>query len=316
MVPIFILGVGRSGTSLLQSMFAAHPSVSMLPETGFLRRYCLGGAASIQSGASDISAALDKLWDDDERLQRIPRGRWEAAIRKAVGVVGVRRLMVQVYRELLKSSDPEISFTGDKDPRLVEYVVALEALFPESHVVHIIRDPRDVLLSKMRAQWSRHRHWLFHVLIGRIHLDIGGITALRLFGSRYHVVRYEDLIRSPEDTLSRLAGEIGMSFDASMLSFSDAASRLGRGKTEEWKKETLGPLLVNNSEKWRADLAPRHIRCTEYACSSWMDTYGYSKQYHDVVGAGVFRMLFSVASLLYRSFRWVTMEIWRKRLSV
>ena len=45
---IFIVGVGRSGTSLLQSMFASHPEVKFIPETAFIRRYVLNGELEYQ----------------------------------------------------------------------------------------------------------------------------------------------------------------------------------------------------------------------------------------------------------------------------
>ncbi len=67
---IFVVGVGRSGTSLLQSMLAAHSELAFPPETGFLRRY--GADSTItrlarQSSHSDIVSHLEA----DTRLQRI-----------------------------------------------------------------------------------------------------------------------------------------------------------------------------------------------------------------------------------------------------
>jgi len=308
-------------------MFAAHPLVSMLPETGFLRRYCLAdnnyNRSDSTGDSSETVGALMQLWDGDERLQRLPRICWEVAARHvAAKGFPARRQLVGLYRELLGSAVAECLvdrpngavpiYSGDKDPRLVEYVSVLFRFFPGGHVIHIVRDPRDVLLSKMRAQWSRDRHWFFHVLIGRIHLDFGSVIAPDLFRDRYHVVRYEDLIGDPEGTLQGLVDEIGLPFDPAMLSFSAAASRLGGGKTEEWKKETLGPLLSDNSEKWRRGLTPLQIRCVEYASGRWMNRFGYQRRYSIGPVGWICGSIFSAGSLLYRLFRKVSLRKWRK----
>ena len=56
---LFIVGVGRSGTSLLQSMMAAHSKIVMMPETSFVRRYLVTSLLSIKSKATTYNFGED-----------------------------------------------------------------------------------------------------------------------------------------------------------------------------------------------------------------------------------------------------------------
>ena len=69
---LLIVGVGRSGTSLLQSMLAAHSGIVMMPETSFIRRYLI---RDLWSGKLDGN--LEKLNDDAylKRWERMERYR-------------------------------------------------------------------------------------------------------------------------------------------------------------------------------------------------------------------------------------------------
>lgn len=269
---LFIVGVGRSGTSLLQSMLAAHPAIAMLPETGLLRRYVFDGSDRL---ARDPSAARE----DDQRLQRIPKSCWERAVPDgATAAVAVyRALHTRESAMCVKGDrfDPQI--VGDKDPRLVEFLPLLSALFPEDvFVIHIVRDPRDVLLSKIKAGWSADRNWRINLVASRVQLALAERYGEQTFGARWIPVRYEDLIRDPAAVLAGITERIGITYDERMLQFSDAARRLSGGAVEDWKRETLGPLLPGNHDKWRDGLTAAQIDATEAVTDRWMRRYGYT----------------------------------------
>lgn len=325
---LFIVGVGRSGTSLLHSMVAAHPLVAMLPETGFLRRYCATRRARVVTPET-----VNALRETDERLQRIPEECWRAAVSHAnTGIAAdvsassgadiSGAFSVRLYRALLETAAPCIAATttsavrlvGDKDPRLVEYLPLVAALFPDAYVAHIVRDARDVLVSKMNAAWSQERDWRLNAAASRIHFDAGESWGRRLFGERYYRVQYETLIRKPEETLAALARWCGLEYDAEMLGFSDAAARLGGGKTEEWKRETLGPLLTANTGKWRDALTERQIAVTEGICAPWFSRVGYDSETRRPVITVLYRFGLLLASPLYRFGRAVQLFLARRRL--
>jgi hypothetical protein len=284
----------------------------MLPETGFFRRYCAAG------NPRAAPAALASLRDHDERLRRIGDEHWNRALALLPEGVGSsqasRRARIALYRALLaaqlerdttgpRPAAETASYSADKDPRLIEYLPLLKQVFPESHIIHIVRDPRDVLLSKSRAAWSGHRNWRANLAAGRFQLDLADRFASACYGWRYHVLRYEDLLEAPERTLRRLTASLDVDYDERMLSFSDAAAALTSAADEPWKRETAGPLLSDNRGKWRGDLPRAQVRATEAVLSQWLFRYGYKRTMRAGIRGLGYRVLYGLASRLYARLR-------------
>ena len=268
----FIVGVGRSGTSLLQSMLAAHPQVTCLPETAFIRRMVFPGYLHSIFQRHGQKAVLLALAQDDYF------GRTELDASKVIGRALARGglLDAAVYREMLSSyAGKDKAWAGDKDPRAIEFMPLLAEVLQDVHVIHVFRDPRDVLASKKKAAWSRKGHVWKHVFANRVQFRIGCIQGPALFGPKYHMVCYEDLLAAPEEVLDSLCKELGIQYDSSMLSFGNAAKKLVSEKEMSWKKETLGPLLACNMGKWKKKLHPREVRLTELCCREAIEVGNY-----------------------------------------
>lgn len=267
--PVVICGVGRSGTSLLQSMLNAHPQLCFPPETHFFRRYVADESARRRFerlGSTALLAALDA----DEDFGRA--GLDPATLLRPESGRGLNT--ARVFRRLLQSVAARAgkSRVGDKDPRSLDHLAAWKREFPGARVVHVIRDPRDVLLSRTKAAWSAGRPWWAHVMICKEQLRRGRRLGRRLFGEAYLEVRYEHLIADPDAVLRRICEHVHVPFDACMLEFGESAKQLVDGREMSWKKETLGPLLSNNMEKWRTGLSAFQVRMTErVACECFRD---------------------------------------------
>lgn len=260
---VYIVGVGRSGTSLLQSMFATHPNVSYMPETSFIRRYLAKGVLDKACASSGREAVIQKLSDDEPLL------RLGLDVSQIVAHAEMQSglLDLEIYHQMLISRyEDNVEWVGDKDPRLIEFLPLISLLFPKAAVINIIRDPRDVLLSKKKASWSRTGHVWKHVFANRVQLKLGHNSGTRVLGNNYHEIVYENLIASPREVLSLLCKKIGLQFDETMLSFGDAAKGLVSQSEISWKKETFGPLLSQNKEKWKTELSSKEIVLTELCC--------------------------------------------------
>lgn len=270
---ILVVGVGRSGTSLLQSMLGSHSAVTFPPETGYLRRYLPHRTIErvARSGGMD---AVRAVLQDDPNLHRLPFGidallsSWpqEGPVTDASMYDRIRELMAET------TGKPRV---GDKDPRLIEYLPLVKAHWPDAFVLHIIRDPRDVLLSKKKAAWSHGHPVARHVFANRVQLQIGRRAGPALFGDRYIEIIYEQLIADPAAILSLICDRLGLAFEPAMLEFSQAARLLVSAEELPWKKETLGPLLSTNSGQWQSQLKPWESRLTELACREAMQVGGY-----------------------------------------
>ena len=98
-------------------------------------------------------------------------------------------------------------------------------MLPEAHVVHLIRDGRDVALS-LRATWfapaedlaALARHWAEQIRSAR--RQVAGRDC-------YTEVRYEDLVAEPEETLRRICADLDLDFDPAMLELPPRRPPLG-----------------------------------------------------------------------------------------
>jgi len=272
---LYIVGVGRSGTSLLQSMFASHASITFMPETGFLRKYASGHVLNLLYVRSGISAVVRKLANDNA----FARTGLEINSLVQQAVYSRHDLDNAIYLQMVnRYLETGSRFVGDKDPRMIEFMPLLASLSNDIFVINIIRDPRDILLSKKTAAWSRHGHIWKHIFANRIQLRLGRFWGPRLFGDKYVEVLYEDLITCPSEVLSSLCDQINIPFDSAMLSFNNAAKKLVSFDELSWKKETMGPLICNNKEKWRTQLSDKEILLTELCCKEAFVVGGYIRK--------------------------------------
>ena len=162
------------------------------------------------------------------------------------------------------------AFIGDKDPRLVEYIPLLASIFPKCKIIHVIRDPRDILESKKRAEWSKKRFSITHVFAGKAQFKLGRKNGLNLNQNEYLEVYYEKLIHKPEKELKNICQWLGIDYDSEMLDFAKAAKKLVAKDEMSWKKETLGPLLTTNIGKWKNGLTNWEVKLSEVSCKESM----------------------------------------------
>ena len=297
---VFVVGVGRSGTSLLQSMLAAHSKVAFLPETSFVRRYVFPRTLQKQN-SDEGSGRVVRTLEGDVRVQHLG-----IDCQQFVDSVDDKTpLDLGLYLKIVKNYSVDgASFVGDKDPRLVELLPLVHTYFPDSFVIHMVRDPRDVLVSKQKASWSRSRPWWQHAFANRVQFDLGQSNGHQLFAGRYHVLVYEKLLSEPQNVLSNLCGRLGIPYENRMLSeFGDAAKRLVRQDELQWKHETTGPLLTKNTGKWRDALSPFQLAMTERLCQTNMRFGEYESTAVGGFGAFAgrcFGRLLELGALFYR----------------
>ena len=274
---IFVVGVGRFGTSLLQSMLHAHPNIAFLPESHFFCRYVARPPVRWRLEREGVEV-FRRVLARDKEFNRVGIPVDELLV--PFFNDGRSLDLAEVYKRLLRlfCQPKQMSVIGDKDPRLVDYLDKVHHVFPEARILHMIRDPRDVLLSRRKADWSSGRPDLLHLLTYRAQLQRGRMRGGQLSRDLYMEVQYEDLLSAPVPTLQATAEHIGIDYDDAMLSsFGDSARELVDESEIAWKRETMGPLLKNNSGKWRRELSPWQVHLAEKICVSAFDELGYER---------------------------------------
>jgi hypothetical protein len=169
---------------------------------------------------------------------------------------------------------------AEKTPANVLHFPTLRQLFPESPLVAVVRDGRDVVASLLGCDWTDAR-------TGRpMDIVVDPAAAARLWlrsveaseamacDPRLHVVRYEALVASPGDALEALFNRLGEPFDAAALDharvFDPAA-----GQNETSAARVSQPLDTASVGRWRRDLTRDQLRTVEAVIAPALDRLGY-----------------------------------------
>jgi hypothetical protein len=281
----FVVGLTRSGTTLLRMMLDAHPELTIPPETHFVPD--LIKAARAASGTEPMLEAItsNRTWGDfgldatelRERLDRVDPGDGAGAV----------RAFFTAYAE--HQGKPR---WGDKTPAYMLSVQRIGRTLPESRFIHLIRDGRDVALSQSARALNEQpppaeqaARWVKRIRKSRE-------QAAALKGPRYVEARYEDLVREPETTLRRICAFVELPWDGAMLGYHErAAERLtemaGSLRAEGGHAEQAAGYRVANHaptteppdpgrlDKWRREMAPEDVRAYEAVAGELLAELGY-----------------------------------------
>jgi hypothetical protein len=211
--PLLVLGVRRSGTTLLRVMLDRHSQLAVPDESYFVPQLADRHLRRVDvDDFVDDLRRLSTLADWDVPLDRVRvRLREGMSIGEAIGTV------YAVYAE--ERGKPR---WGDKTPMYMQNLRLLERLFPDALYVHLIRDGRDAALSFLAMPrgivtetWMHPRtpadfacQWRTEVAAAR---RLG-----RRVGPRYAEVRYEELVADPEAALRRICELAGLEYEPSM----------------------------------------------------------------------------------------------------
>ena len=250
-----IVGCPRSGTSLLAVMLDAHPQFAVPPETTFLPRIMGLRAESaslrqqffqiVTTDRVSVSNWSDFGLDADAFLHRLE------AIRPFTLTAGVRAFYA-LYAECHAKRR-----VGEKTPGYLYTMDHIQALLPEAHFVHVIRDPRDTVLSWRKTWFAPTQDLAALSQLWRQHIEVARRLAVSL--RRYMELRFEDLVNHPERELRRVCAFVGLDYDPSMLEF---ASRGEARLAQLQGRQLVDGRMVSREERTRihANLARPPMR--------------------------------------------------------
>jgi hypothetical protein len=265
--PVFVLGVGRSGTTLLRVMLDRHPELAIPYESFFVpqlaRRH--GGRVRLEAFLDDLGRlpAL-RAWGLVPADVR-PRLREGMATAEAIAAV------FEVYAA--RRGKPR---WGDKTPLYMRHLPLLERLFPDAVWVHLVRDGRDAALSFLELpagfsgrSWARPR--TLAQFAARWRSEVAAARRLgRRAGERYLELRYEDLVREPQRELRRICEVAFLPWEPEMLEY-PAANDVARIPEHRHLAEPPTPGLRD----WRRQMSHQDALAFEQVAGDVLRDSGY-----------------------------------------
>ena len=265
---MIVLGVRRSGTTLLRVMLDRNPELAVPDESYFVPQLARRHRTPV-----DPAAFLDDL-------RRLPTlvdwglspASVQARLRPGMTTDDAIAAVFAAY-----AAERGKARWGDKTPLYMQHLDLLERLFPDARFVHLIRDGRDAALSFLSVQaglmtegWGHPRdaagfacQWATEVASAR---ELGA----RVGGQRYRELRYEALVADPEGELRTVCSFAGLEYDPAMLDYvgqTDSARKAHQQRLNEPPRQ--------NVREWRTEMSESDRHAFEEVAGALLAELGY-----------------------------------------
>jgi hypothetical protein len=307
--PVIVLGVRRSGTTLLRVMLDRNPELAVPDESYFVPQL-----ARRHRGTVD----LDGFVDDLRRLPTLVE--WglsvddvTARLREGMRVGDAIAAVFEAYAA--KWGKPR---WGDKTPLYMQYLTVLERLFPTALYLHLIRDGRDAALSFvsvppgiMTEGWGHPRDAAGFACQWATEVRSARALGRRVGAARYLELRYEELVADAETELRCVCRFAGLEYHDGMLGYV--------GQTDSARKEhhqRLNEPPRVGVRNWRTEMSAGDRAAFESVAGDLLDELGYdvATPGHDGVRLAAYR----AKTAAWRSVGGLTQRtpLWRRRHAV
>lgn len=318
MVPIFIISLPRSGSTLLQKILTVHKSINsvsepwiLLPLASMLNRDSL----IAEYGQSTCSFALEDL------IKAMPRGRTDFNVLTA-------NYIEEIYRII--SEDSNAKYFLDKTPRYYYIIPFLREVFPNAKFIFLLRHPLDVLSSIIKT-WHGGR--INYTLLGN-YIDIMRgpkcvTEGISFVGENSLIVNYSELVSSTENVIKGICEYLDIPYISEMVTeykdvkFSgrmgdkdgiDSYEQVSIQSTENWKNLCATPFRKWYAEKYIKYLGEEVIEGFGFKMNETLEEINelrapYWRGWSDLFGYITLKI-----AILLNQICSGTIKIWYKRL--
>ncbi|EAW35916.1 hypothetical protein L8106_07576 [Lyngbya sp. PCC 8106] len=237
--PVFLVGCPRSGTTLLQSLLAAHPDIISFPESKFFQ-YFTPEYERRRKRLGFISQRL-KPWLKHYFTDELGR----SDLLTYFPVIPLQFLYVRQFIKVLSllAEEQGKPLFLEKTPQHIFYIHTIEKYIPNAKIIHLLRSGTDVVASLYEVTHRYPQGWDGKWEIDRcvdhwkqaVKLSLNTKNKLN-----HHLVSYEQLTETPEIVLKKICHFLSIADDQNLIkNYSKAASPLlqpNHGRTVDTQK--------------------------------------------------------------------------------
>jgi tetratricopeptide (TPR) repeat protein len=229
LVPVFIVGMPRSGTSLIEQILASHPQVyggGELTAINYLMTNfdAVASSGGFPEGATHVS---------EEMLARISESH------------------LRYLRELiLAAGQSGVTHVTDKMPHNFVCLGLIAQLFPNAKIIHCLRDPTDTCLSIYFQHFNTHHPYANDLqALGQYYRQYEQLMAhwRQVLPIPLFEIRYEDMVANQEALSRQLVEFIGLDWDERCLSFFSSKRNVNTPSYDQVRR----PIYTQSIARWR-----------------------------------------------------------------
>lgn len=230
MLPVYVVGMPRSGTTLVEQVLAGHSRICGAGELGIISQV-LAGIERWERHTGSGRGYPDCI---DDLTEHVTRGIAENVLRQ------------------LQEFDPDAHHVIDKLPHNFENIGLIKFLFPNARIISVRRDPRDIAVSNFFTDFqAKHTGMGFAYDLRDIGEQLADHNLMmshwhQLFPGEILEVNYEDLVDDLEGVSRKMLAYIGVDWEPGVLAFNE----LDRPVTTASSWQVRQPVFKTSKARW------------------------------------------------------------------
>ena len=265
-----IVGIPRSGTSLLTAILNNHPDVYIAPESHFF--FYLWGSRRIL-GQTITPTTFNKLEPYFSSLKNIGSG-W---MKTHFSTETLREnffkqdnltyeKLFDLFLEMLAETAGKQIY-GEKTPLHLYFLPKIYSAYKDASIIHVVRDGRAVVCSLLSTGWEGNHidfslFWKNGINLGERYRNYSG--------TRYLQVKYEDLLTQPDSVLRTICDYLQINFSKKLLEVNYTNTSFG-----DSKKDYRGGFDQQALSRWQTTLPKESLAQIEQLIAGELRTLNY-----------------------------------------
>ena len=306
--PVLVLGVRRSGTTLLRVMLDRHSELAVPDESYFVPQLADRHFRHVDP---------DEFVDDLRRIDTlaewdVPLDKVRARLTERMPIGAAIATVYAVYAD--ERGKPR---WGDKTPMYMQNLRLLERLFPDALFVHLIRDGRDAAMSflsmpagLMTETWMQPRTVAGFACQWRTEVKAAQRLGRRVGDERYLEVRYEDLVGDVEPVLRKVSAFARLPYEPTMADYAGNVDVSAKPHQQSLKRPPTEGL-----RDWRLQMSPEDVGAFDQVAGDLLAELGYETHERPDAAGRLRRASYGARAVAWRAagFGLRRSPLWRRR---
>ncbi|MFH1593933.1 MAG: sulfotransferase [Candidatus Omnitrophota bacterium] len=273
---IFITGIYRSGTTLVSRMLNNHSKLWVTYDSVHFMRFSYGKYEPIR----DADQAMRLVQEIHDRILK----RWKMEFNLDKAISEIRKLKKIEYKHIYDivmkalASDCAKIVTGwgEKTNVCWGQIPNFLQMFPSGKVIHVLRDPRDVLCSYREMTYEPGYSYLDSVFCSQHSFQKAVEYRETLDPDNYYILKYENFVDNPLTEAKRLCKFLRIKFEPAMLDVKQFKDRQGRRWTGDSSfNKKMNTVSSAPAGRWKKSADPFEIFFAELVNNKVMQHFGY-----------------------------------------
>lgn len=276
----FIVGIGRSGTTLLMSMLNSHPELQATPEVNFFVFFYSSWKHKTDFTEADFAKVEFYMSKYDKRKQ-VSGFEWKTELFRE-NIKNSTKINFEIiykcfYLSFVYANTPKtITHNFDKNPINTLFLQDIIDTLPDAKFIFLVRDPRANFLSRKEKVKKRKadvyldtKRWAYY--------NDAALEVIEKHKDKFYILKYEDLVTDPKLVLQKLADFFNFPYDEGMLNFhtkvkENSLNRVDEKSVEDYvrtkeKFEKLSrPVNTDRLDTWKGKLSTQEIAIVSDIC--------------------------------------------------